>query len=101
MFSGGDYDEVARWLRNFLASHAKRADPRVEVVFGDDDKREGVSYAARLRIGARLTDPMEFAFAEVRDRRGELAWCRALADRTRTLARDLVVSTGAAASTSR
>ncbi|MBI3634836.1 MAG: hypothetical protein HY216_01290 [Candidatus Rokubacteria bacterium] len=97
MFSGGDYDDVARWLRNFLASHAKRADPRVEVVL-DADEREGVSYAARLRFGGRLTDPMEFSFAEVRDRRGELAWCQALADRTRTLARDLVASAAAAAS---
>ena len=33
MFSGGSYEDVARWLRNFLVSHAKREDPRVEVVF--------------------------------------------------------------------
>ena len=24
MFSGGDYEEVARWLRNFVLAHAKR-----------------------------------------------------------------------------
>ena len=32
MFSGGDYDEVARWLENFVNSHAKREDPRAECV---------------------------------------------------------------------
>ena len=32
MFSGGDYDEVARWLSNFVTSHAKRENPRVEAV---------------------------------------------------------------------
>ena len=32
MFSGGDYEEVARWLANFVTSHAKRESPRVEAI---------------------------------------------------------------------
>ncbi len=32
MFSGGDYGEVARWLGNFVTSHAKRENLRVEAV---------------------------------------------------------------------
>ena len=58
MFSGGSYDEVARWLKNFLTSHGKREDPRAEVILESGDEREGRSYAARLRLGARLSEPM-------------------------------------------
>ena len=94
MFSGGSYDDVARWLRNFLRSHAKREDPRVEVVFETGDAREGVSYAARLRRGERLSAPMEFDYKEVADHRGALAWCAALAQRTREQARGLLATTG-------
>jgi len=32
VFSGGTYPEVARWLWNFLTAHAKRVDPRFEVI---------------------------------------------------------------------
>jgi hypothetical protein len=92
MFSGGSYDEVARWLRNFLASHAKREDPRVEVELEAGDEREGVSYAARLRLGARRGPPVEFQYREVADNRGSLAWCRALADATRARARELTTA---------
>jgi hypothetical protein len=96
MFSGGDYEEVGRWLENFLRSHAKREDPRVEVLFEAGDEREDRSYAARLALGERVTAPTEFDFAEVRDRRGGLAWCQALADRTRAAARELVAAPAAA-----
>ena len=47
MFSGGSYEEVARWVGNFLTSHAKRENPRAEVVIGAG---EGRSYAARVRL---------------------------------------------------
>src|SRR5713101_1538714 len=92
MFSGGSYDEVARWLKNFLTSHAKRENPRAEVVFDSGDEREGRSYGARLKLGARLSEPLEFDFHEVAEHRGELAWCAALAARTRTLVRGLVAA---------
>lgn len=89
MFSGGSYDEVARWLRNFLTSHAKREHPRVEVVIDDDDVLQGRAYRARLRLGDRLSDPLELDYKDVADQRGALAWCAGLAARTRALARSL------------
>jgi hypothetical protein len=90
MFSGGTYDEVARWLGNFLTSHAKREDPRIEVALDAGDAREGVSYAASLRLGPHVTQAVEFDYREVADQRGSLAWCRAQADRTRAWARELL-----------
>jgi hypothetical protein len=90
VFSGGTYHEVARWLWNFLTSHAKRVDPRVEVAFEDDDHREGKSYGARLRFGGHLGALIELAFREVADNRGSLVWCSRLAERTRTLAREVI-----------
>ena len=90
MFSGGSYDEVARWLRVFLTSHAKREHPRVEVMLDDDEALHGHGYRARLRFGDRVSEPMELAFPDVADHRGELAWCAALADRTRATARTLL-----------
>jgi hypothetical protein len=90
MFSGGSYDEVARWLKMFLTSHVKRENPRVEVVLDDDEARQGVSYGARLRFDGRESDLMEFSYQEVAARRGELAWCAALAQRVRQAARDLI-----------
>jgi hypothetical protein len=92
MFSGGSYDDVARWLHNFLTSHAKRENVRVEVVFTAGDGREGKSYGAQLRLGARLTPLVEFDFQDVAQHRGSLAWCAALAERTRAAVRDLVAT---------
>jgi len=94
MFSGGDYAEVGRWVANFVASHAKREDPRVEAVVETDGEREGRSYGIRLRVGERLVPPatkapIELPFVEMRDRRGDMAWCQAFATRVRTLAREL------------
>jgi len=90
VFSGGSYEEVARWLRTFLTSHAKREHPRVEVVFDEDDALEGRAFRARLRFGERMSEPLELDYKDVADHRGELAWCSALAVRTRGLARGLV-----------
>ena len=88
-FSGGSYDDCARWLHNFLASHAKREQFRAEVDLESGDEREGKSYAARLRLGAQVSEPIEFEYRTVADRRGELSWCRDLAERTRQTVRDL------------
>jgi hypothetical protein len=90
VFSGGSYDEVARWLKMFLNSHAKREHPRVEAVFDDDDSREDVSYAARLQLGERTSPVMEFDYKTVAAHRGELAWCMDLARRVRREARVLL-----------
>ena len=90
MFSGGSYDEVARWLKMFLNSHAKREHPRVEAVLDDDEAREDVSYAARLVLGERTSPVMEFDYKTVAAHRGELAWCIDLARRVRREARLLI-----------
>ncbi|HZP38222.1 MAG TPA: hypothetical protein VFE48_17185 [Methylomirabilota bacterium] len=94
MFSGGDYEEVARWLRNFVASHAKRENLRVEPEVDSEGSREGQSYGVRLRLGRsvmppRSEPPLELAFADVARNRGSLAWCAELAGRVRALARGL------------
>jgi hypothetical protein len=96
VFSGGTYHEVARWLWNFLTAHAKRVDPRFEVVLDAEDEREGKSYGARLRLGQRLGPVIELNFREVADNRGSLAWCTRLAERTKQLARELVAGQGVA-----
>jgi hypothetical protein len=92
MFSGGSYKEVARWLHNFLLSHAKRENPRIEVELDSGDEREGKSYAARLRLGEKVSRQLELDYKEVADNRGSLAWGRAMAERTRALARELTGS---------
>jgi hypothetical protein len=92
MFSGGSYEEVERWLHVFLTSHAKREHPRVEVVLDDDDALRGRAYRARLRFGERVSDPIELDYREVADHRGALAWCAALAARTRAQARGLLLA---------
>jgi hypothetical protein len=96
MFSGGTYADVERWLRNFLTAHAKRVSPRVEVELAAGDAREGKSYGARLRLGSRVSPALELDFREVADKRGSLAWCADLAERTKALARGLLVQRGAA-----
>lgn len=96
MFSGGTYEEVARWLWNFLTAHAKRVDPRIEVVVDAGDEREGKSYGARLSFRGQLGPTIEFEFRDVADNRGSLAWCSAFAERTKSLARELVAARGVA-----
>ena len=90
MFSGGSYQEVARWLRVFLTSHAKREHPRIEVVLDEDGALQGRAYRAQLRFGDRLSESLDLDFMDVADHRGTLAWCAALAARTRALARSLL-----------
>jgi hypothetical protein len=92
MFSGGDFHEVARWLLNFLNSHAKRESPRVEALVEADDDRPTV-YGVRLRLGERLSPRVELDFQTVADNRGSLAWCSDLAAQVRGWARDLLVAT--------
>ena len=75
MFSGGEYEEVARWLRNFVASHAKRENLRAEPVVDTEGPREGQSFGVRLRLGAGLhpappAPPLELGFPEVAQNRG-------------------------------
>jgi hypothetical protein len=94
MFSGGEYDEVARWLRNFVTAHAKRENPRVEAVLETEGAREGQSFGVRVRLGEALrpappASPLELGFPEVAGQRGSLAWCSELAGRVRALAREL------------
>jgi hypothetical protein len=89
MFSGGSYDDVSRWLRNFLTVHAKREDPRMEVLLEDGGDLEGQGYRARVRFGERLGDPLALEYRDVADNRGTLAWCAALAARVRDLARSV------------
>jgi hypothetical protein len=92
VFSGGTYPEVARWLWNFLTAHAKRVDPRFEVELDAADEREGKSYGARLSFLRHRGTTMEFEFREVADNRGSLAWCSALAERTKSATRELVAA---------
>ena len=89
MFSGGTYDDVARWLQNFLTSHAKRENVRAEVEVDSGEEREGKAYVARLRLGGRTVPAIEFEFAEVAANRGSLEWCARLAARIREVVRDL------------
>jgi hypothetical protein len=88
-FAGGSYEEVARWLNNFLTSHAKREDPRVEILLDAGDERQGRSYGARLRLGELFSPVWELDFKEVADNRGSLAWTRGMAEQTRSRARAL------------
>lgn len=91
MFSGGDYEEVGRWLRNFVAAHAKRENLRVEALVDTAVARAGKTYGVRLRLGERRLPPvdaapLELAHADVAAGRGSLAWCDGLAVQVRTLA---------------
>ena len=94
MFSGGEYDEVERWLRNFVMAHAKRENVRVEAVVEAEGPREGQSFGVRLRLGDGLrpappAPAVELGYPEVAQNRGSLAWCSGLASRVRALAREL------------
>ena len=88
-FSGGSYEEVARWLHNFLTSHAKRENLHAEIELESGDERDGKSYGARVRVGDHTSDVIEFDYRTVADHRGELQWCRDLAERIRQAVRDL------------
>ena len=85
MFSGGDYQEVARWLENFATSHAKREDLRAECALDTGGLREGTSYGLRVRVGDRLSSEIALGFDDVAAGRGSMVWCQSLADRVRGL----------------
>jgi len=85
MFSGGDYQEVARWLENFATSHAKREDLRAECALETEGPYEGTSYGLRVRVGDRLSSEIALGFDDVAAGRGSMAWCQSLADRVRGL----------------
>jgi len=88
MFSGGDYQEVARWLENFATSHARREDLRAECLLDTTGQRDGASYGLRVTVAGRPSSGIELPFAEVAAGRGSVVWCRSLADRVRSLVRD-------------
>lgn len=95
MLKGGSYEEVARWLQNFVISHAKRESPRVEAIVETPEERLGQSYGIRLRLGDRFLPPLdhppvELAYSEVADGKASFAWCEALAERIRSWARELL-----------
>jgi hypothetical protein len=89
-FAGGSYEEVARWLENFLTSHAKLEDPRVEIFLDAGDERQGRSYGVRLQFLDRLSPSWELDYKDVADNRGSLAWGRGMAEQIRTRARELM-----------
>jgi hypothetical protein len=106
MFSGGDYEEVRRWLANFALAHAKRENPRIEARIEAEGPYEGKQYGVRLRLGDRMappagTTPLVLDYPDVRDHRGSLTWGLALAARVRELARPLCAGQPAAAAASR
>jgi len=89
-----DYHEAGDWLTNFVRSHAKREDARVEVLQDATGPREGRSYGVRLSLGARVhpplgSPPIELEFREVVEGRTRFAWCLALGARVRAVAREL------------
>jgi hypothetical protein len=92
-----EYHEVAAWLENFVRSHAKREDARIEVLLDAAGPREGHSYAVRLVLGTRVhplldAPPIELPFREVAAGRTRFDWTEQLAARTRAAAREMVSS---------
>ena len=79
---------MARWLWNLAESHAKRENLHAEVLLDRVGPREGKTYGLRVRIGDGLSSEIELAYPEVRERRGSLAWCQALAELMRGLVGD-------------
>jgi len=95
VFAGGSYHEVARWLQNAVASHAKRESPRLEASVEVSGAREGISYGVRVRLGDQYLPPLdqppvELAYLEVAAGKGSLPWCQALAERVRGWGRKLL-----------
>jgi hypothetical protein len=91
------YEDVARWLRNFATSHAKREHPRAEVVVETGGDREDRSYGLRIVLDGRShppagQPPLEFGFAEVAEGRTRFAWCESLAQRIRGEVRRLATA---------
>jgi hypothetical protein len=49
-----------------------------------------VSYGVRVRFGERRSSEIELAYADVAAHRGSLAWNQELAERVRSLAREVI-----------
>lgn len=95
MFAGGSYEEVARWFRLFLTSHAKRESPRVEVIVEAGGARAGKAFGVRLRLDEGHYPPpdlpaIEFSFPEVSAGKGNFSWCESLGKRVRGWAREMM-----------
>lgn len=95
MFAGGSYDEVARWFRIFLNSHAKRESPRVEAIVEAEDERAGKTFGVRLRLDEAYHPPLdqpaiEFSFKGVSAGKGSFSWCESAGRRARSWARELL-----------
>jgi hypothetical protein len=93
-----DYPEVAAWLENFVRSHAKREDERIEVLLDTSGPRENHSYGVRLALGSRVypppaAAPIELEFRDVADGRTRFAWAEALGKRIREAARETFAPT--------
>jgi hypothetical protein len=89
-----DAQETARWLAGFVRTHAKRENARIEALVDQVGPRDDPSFAVRLLLDGRLEPPpaaraLELRCAEVAAGRSQLAWCSALAERIRALARTL------------
>jgi hypothetical protein len=89
-----DYQETGAWLENFVRSHAKRENARIEVRLEASGPREGRSYGVRFTLGTAVypppgSPPIELDFREVAEGRARFAWCLALAERIRAAAREL------------
>jgi hypothetical protein len=92
-----DYHEVAAWLENFVRSHAKREDPRIEVLLDASGPREDHSYGVRLALGPRVhppreASPIELQFPETAEGRTRFAWTEALGARIQSAAREILGS---------
>jgi hypothetical protein len=92
-----DQPEVARWLHNFVASHAKREDPRIEVEIAPGGTAREPSYAVRLVLAGAPPPgpgepPLELTYSGVAEGRARLAWCEALSRRVREAGRRLVAA---------
>jgi len=94
MFSGGTYQEVGRWLHNFLVSHAKRVGTGIEVQLDTSGERRERCYGVQLQLAGRVTELFELDFEEVARNRGSLTWCAALAGRVSSAARELAATGG-------
>ena len=95
MFAGGSYEEVARWFRIFLNSHAKRENPRIEALVEAGGARTGRTFGVRLRLDEAYTPALdqpliEFSFQDVSAGKGSFSWCDSVATRVRGWAREIL-----------
>jgi hypothetical protein len=89
-----DYHETGAWLTGFVRSHAKRENARIEALVDATGSREGRSYGIGLSLDGQTlpppgSPPIDLDFREVAEGRTSFAWCAALGDRVRALAREL------------